>query len=329
MWKQKQFDGSELGLSNSFSLLTLETIPLPRFEKNMIFLRSGHFRASFAPTGKTGGGAHGHLEEFIRTDISGHPIRILLKTSKIPDLCLRTEAFVQWIAQKTLETQNLGTRIPAVHDIVEIKNGTFGFTMTEISGAVLCSQFLATTLSLNHDLLHILGQTAILLQQLEETIGLDHRDLKADNLLITPTPSTLLGPRGPLQSPFTVSLVDFGFACLGDDGITAVDAGQGTLPLRDPCPKEGRDLFHLIVSLYGIPAIRASLNPRLRTLFTEWLTVQGKPCMSMAEKWSHSEWVYLLTSQKKFTQPSCTPAAILDTIFTEIASEYHSEYKYR
>jgi serine/threonine protein kinase len=191
--------------------------------------------------------------------------------------------------------------------------------MLEYADAKLCSRYLSQSPSLNKDILHVLAQSAILLQVLEDSLALDHRDLKADNLLILPEQSSITyicnSKRYTLVSPFTVAIVDFGFACLGDEtSITEVDAGEGTLPPLDPCPKDGRDLFHLIVSLYGIESVRLALSPVLRDVFLGWMDVHGKPCASLAERWSHSEWIYLLTSRKEFKHPTCTPRAILEKI---------------
>ena len=313
MWKQIAFDGSDLGLSKPFSFTELSSIVLPRLRKSMIFLISGELRAHLEKTGREGGGAHGHLEEYTRSDSSGKQY-IFLKTSNFEDAGIKTEGFIQWRVQKTLEADGLGSRVPKVYEILTIENGSVGFTMSVITNSKLCSTYLNSSQTLERDLVHILAQTAVLLQILEEKLELDHRDLKADNLLISSKPSMLYWKGKLLQSPFTVHLVDFGFACMGDRGITRLDASDGTLPLLDPCPKEGRDLFHLIVSFYGIPQIRNHLTEPIRSLFNTWLTIQDKSCAGMAEKWISSEWVHLITSQKKFSHPSCRPEAILDAV---------------
>jgi serine/threonine protein kinase len=163
----------------------------------------------------------------------------------------------------------------------------------------------------------------MLLQILEDVLALDHRDLKADNLLITDKPSSLTfymiskKRHYTVVSPFTVCIVDFGFACLGsEEGITLVDAGEGTLPPLDPCPKDGRDLYHLIVSFYALDIIHKQLSPELDSIFKFWMEVHGKPTDSMARRWSHSEWIYLLTSRKEFKQPACTPKAVIEKIMS-------------
>lgn len=333
MWKKKIFDGSNLGLSKPFTFLHLNSIDLPRLdikgEITSVVSSEGYrkIRAKLEPTGRSGGGGHSILEENWRSH-ENHSERelVLLKKPKDESISLRTEGFIQWLANKAFSENNLQGRIPTVHEILELPDKTEGFTMREILNSERCSSFLINSTNLQKDILHVLVQISILLQLLEDTLALDHRDLKADNLLIQMTPSILTfnlpshKTRYTIKSPFTVCIVDFGFACLGDvlEGITIIDAGEGTLPPLDPCPKDGRDLYHLIVSLYSITAIhdKLSLSPELDNIFKTWMEVKGKETHNMARKWSHSEWIYLLTSSKDFTHPTCTPKAVIERIIS-------------
>lgn len=323
MWKKKFFDGSELGVQNPFTFLNLNSAILPRLDMmGEIRAVPGVSRAKLEPTGRTGGGGHSILEENWRSQ-NGDRKLVLLKKPNNESISLRTEGFIQWLAHKVFTDNNLGDRIPNVCDIVELPDKCEGFTMCEIVNSNLCSSFLSESKNLQHDIFHVLIQVAMLLQILEDILALDHRDLKADNLLITPVPSTLRfymiskKRHYTVVSPFSVCIVDFGFACLGsDEGLTLVDAGEGTLPPLDPCPKDGRDLYHLIVSLYSLNAIHSQLSPELDSIFKKWMEVSGKPTDSMARRWSHSEWIYLLTSRKEFNHPVCTPKSVIEKIMS-------------
>jgi hypothetical protein len=44
------------------------------------------------------------------------------------------------------------------------------------------------------------------------------------------------------------------------------------------------------------------------------MEIQNKLCAGLAERWSHSEWIYLITSRKEFAHLACTPRAILEKI---------------
>jgi serine/threonine protein kinase len=317
MWKKKFFDGSELGLSKPFSFTDLHSVHLPRLTlTNTVLTETGQIRCKLQPTQRVGKGGHSILTEYIRDGQL-----VLLKTSRLEESSLRIEAFIQWLAYKTFQKLSLPNRIPPVLDILTLPDDSEGFTMVEFIDAKLSSHYILQTQHFEKDFYHILAQTAILLQVLEDTLSLDHRDLKADNLLILPYPSILTytcsskQKKCTIQSPFTVAIVDFGFACLGDEiKVTAVDAGEDTLPPLDPCPKDGRDLFHLIVSFYGMEAFRKRIPTHLTDVFNEWMKVQDKSTESLARRWSHSEWIYLITSQKNFVHPACTPRAILEKI---------------
>jgi len=320
MWKQTTFDGSGLGLPSQFTLKTLVTASLPRMTMRYdLFSVKNEFRAHFTSTSRKGGGSYGVLEEFWRDDGQKQKI-VLIKSPRVKDVSLRVEAFIQWIAQKCLAEQNLGSRIPQIVDLFTLPDGKDGFTMVEVQGSTLASTFLSQSKTIQHDILHIIAQTAILLHILEIGLGLDHRDLKADNLIIVNDPSILTlhteSTTFKVYSPFTVILVDFGFACLGagpKGTLSVVNAGD-TLPQLDPCPKEGRDLFHLIVSLYSVHQISSQFTPQLEKLFEEWMTVDGRATHTMAKKWASSEWIYLLTSTKQFVHLACSPVSILQAI---------------
>jgi serine/threonine protein kinase len=311
MWNTKIFEAPDLGLSIPFLFTKLSDIALPRLTlKGELLDISGSLRATFQLTKNSGGGGHGILEECWRYSDTTKRL-VLQKRPRVPEVKLLTEAFIQWLAHKTLAAHNLGSRIPAVQDIYTQPDRTVAFSMLEVQNATLATTYLATC-EYPDDVFHILAQTAAIMYLLEDLIHLDHRDLKADNLLIIPTPSTLFLKNTCIKSRFTVLIVDFGFACLGEsNGFSSVDASVGTLPPLDPCPKEGRDLFHLIVSLYGVEQIRNRFSPATLALFEELMVVNGKPTHSLARRYSHSNWIYLMTSEKTFTHTSCTPESIL------------------
>lgn len=319
MWRQKFFDGTELGLSKPFTFTDLQSVHLPRITMtNTIVTESGQIRCTLQPTNRIGRGGHGILTEYIRNGTY-----VLLKTSHVEEQSIRIEAFIQWLAHKIFDKIHLGIRIPPVLDIVVFPDDTEGFTMVEYTDAQLASRWILESKAFERDFYHLLIQVAILLQILEDALNLDHRDVKADNLLILETPSSLSyicgknNKRFTVHSPFTVVIVDFGYACLGnEEKLTEVDASEETLPPLDPCPKDGRDLFHLLVSLYGIDAFRKLLTPRLLQAFSEWLSVQDKSYESLSKRWSYTEWVFLVSSRKQFLHPSCTPRAIIEKIFS-------------
>ena len=150
-------------------------------------------------------------------------------------------------------------------------------------------------------------------------MSLDHRDLKLDNLLVKKESCcirfSLGGTTWRLQCPFQIILLDFGFACIGSASkVAIINLGDGVLPPMDPCPKEGRDLFHLLISLLSFKPFCDSISSFTKELIDSWLSVGDKSYGPMAKKWGSASWVYLVTSQRNFSASKCTPYHILNDL---------------
>lgn len=323
MWKNQSLDGTKLGIQKSFLLTEISTLDIPRCTPDYkCYTSENNLRCHFKPTGKRGGGSYGFLEECIRIEPFHTTQTVLIKKSKLNDIDLRTEAFLQWLAATTLESLGYQERIPPVLDIFSCETGSCAFSMKEIQGATLATQYLLNSSTIDLDFQHLLAQVSILLFLLQLTLGIDHRDLKADNLLVLQKPSRLFldayGQKYDIYSPFQVCIVDFGFACLGQEtsegSLTILNAGKNVLPDLDPCPKDGRDLFHLLVSLYGIPQVYEKFSTQTLEFIETNLQIGEKQWHKTARRWSHSEWTYLVTTEKNFVHPPCAPLAILDSL---------------
>ena len=225
------------------------------------------------------------------------------------------EALIQCIVSHVLDEAGICGAVPRVFDIFQYAGET-RYSMTFIQGVrsidyILCSS--------NPELsfLQFIAQTALLLAFLEEKLHFDHRDLKADNLWIRPEPIsyTLVigGKTWSIQAPFQVVLLDFGFSCLGNaQGIAVVSLSDGILPRLDPCPKEGRDLFQLISSLWSIHQIRACIGPALTTDIRLLLSYRNTSYSNLITKTLESQWVYLLVSDQAFKHPPLHPTSLLE-----------------
>ena len=171
----------------------------------------------------------------------------------------------------------------------------------------------------------LIAQISLYLWCLETHLGLDHRDLKLDNIIIKHQPCdihlTIQNNQWSLRSPFTVVILDFGFACLGSKEIRGkpiVNLGDGVLPPMDPCPKEGRDLFQLLISFLRYETLTKKLSPSLLKKVDTWLSIGTKSYGPMARRWSTENWTYLVASQRDFAIPSCCPLNILQSILPEL-----------
>jgi serine/threonine protein kinase len=204
--------------------------------------------------------------------------------------------------------------IPHVYDIFQYVGET-RFTMDYIKG-VSAVEAVGTAANPDSTWLQILAQVSLILGYLEEHIRLDHRDLKADNLWIRATPVdykiTIGGIKWHLKAPFQVVVLDFGFACLGnDDGHATVSLSDGIVPKIDPCPKEGRDLFQLIASMWSIPAIRFRASKEVNAAMEKLLAHKGSSYIDIVTHNLQTHWIYLAVSDSRFRYPPLHPVSLL------------------
>lgn len=258
-------------------------------------------------------GGHGSISR-VRRIKGDSTTEMCVKAPHNSHYSLCPESLFQWIAHNTLEKVGIAGAVPKVYDIFQYA-GEVRFSMEYIDGASSIQKILESE---NHDLvfLQILAQTSILLGVLEEKLHLDHRDLKADNLWIRPTPVdyniSIGGAQWTMKCPFQVVILDFGFSCIGgSDGNAVISLSDGILPKVDPCPKEGRDLFQLLTSLWSIREIRSSVSPALSRDIEELLSYRSISYTSLITQLSQPHWIYLLVSDPVFRYPPLHPLSLL------------------
>lgn len=323
MWTGKSFSLAPLGLEGLYTLPQipfLDSSALPRYSEKQksIVTRNKTIRTSLLFESQVDHGSYGNIYLTKRNSVP-----VLVKQPRMAEMNLFQEAILQYLAQKTLALEGLAWAIPAVYDIFW-KGNEIWFSMERIYGIPIEDWF-EKTQTADKDTYFLLAQMCLILATLESHLNLDHRDLKTSNLLIKPEPCTiqvkLKDTVWSLQSPFTVVVLDFGFACLGSEvlrGKPLVNLGDGVLPPMDPCPKEGRDMFHMLISLLGLPIFREKISPSLHKTFDSWLTYGKKTYGSMARRWSTENWSYLVSSEPTFAIPNCCPLAILFDILPEL-----------
>jgi serine/threonine protein kinase len=264
-----------------------------------------------------GRGGYGNIFLAKRVDSSGSEYDVCVKVSHTTSHSLCPEAIIQWLAYSSFAAAGILGAIPRVYDIFQYVGET-RFSMSFING-ISSIEYILSSPTPGETLLQILAQTSALLAFLEETIHLDHRDLKADNIWIRREPITYTltigGASWHITAPFQVVLLDFGFSCLGSSENSAVvSLSCGILPLVDPCPKEGRDLFQLISSLWSIPQIRGLIDSELTSEIELLLSYRNKPYTKLITRTGDIQWVYLLVSEYKFNHPPLHPLSLLDRL---------------
>jgi hypothetical protein len=201
-----------------------------------------------------------------------------------------------------LEAAGIIDAIPPVYDIFQYAGET-RFSMKFMEG-MSCIDFIQASSSPAQTLLQILAQVSLLLAYLETTIYLDHRDMTAANIWIRPVETNydlvVKGKRYSVSAPFQVVVLDFGFSCLGSE-----ETGN-------PCPKEGRDLFQLISSIWSFPHIRYLMDESTQKIIETLLSYRNRPYASLVKETTETRWVYLLVSDSAFRHPPLHPLSLLE-----------------
>jgi serine/threonine protein kinase len=258
------------------------------------------------------GGGHGNITRVIRTPSVASPVCV--KSPHAPAFSLCPEAILQLVASRALRAAGIRGGIPHVYDIFQYAGET-RFSMELIDGISAIDAIIRAA-DPGVMLLQIIAQASLLLGFLEETIRLDHRDLKADNIWIRPVPIDYSlkvgGVTWNLKAPFQIVILDFGFACLGsEEGNAIISLSDGILPKIDPCPKEGRDIFQLIASIWSIPVIREKVGASVREEMESFLAHKSVSYVDIVHRTMHTHWIYLAVSDREFRHPPLHPATLL------------------
>jgi hypothetical protein len=249
---------------------------------------------------------------------------LYLKTSKRGE-SLFCEACFQVAGRQVLRRFGLGDRISRIADILRCGSQCIGFTMEPVVGEGLLSTVLHRNLDqparfFESIIVGIIAELAALLLLLTGHLGMNHRDLKLNNIVVREADKIMefvgCGAAVRIWSVWSVYILDFGVACCSG-GVSATNL----IPPTDPCPKAGRDLFQLLTFLYMSRDVRQKMTARLRGLIEGWLTLPGRNfAQFLREKGDEDgeQWLYYLLTSAKFSAPACEPAAVL----ARLAAEY-------
>lgn len=249
--------------------------------------------------------------------LGSEALDICVKIPHTPSFSLCSEALIQWLIGETLKKAGIHGAVPEIYDIFQYAGET-RVAMSFIKG-VRSLEWVLNSSKPEKTFMLLLEQVSLLLAYLEETLGFDHRDLKGDNIWIRPIPVSYSLKVGDVTwtvtAPFQVVILDFGFSCLGGtDGNAIVSLSDGILPTIDPCPKEGRDLFQLIASLWSIPIFRSKMSEEFQKEIDLLLSYKNRPYASLVKKTIETQWVYLLVSDSSFAHPPLHPISLLRAI---------------
>ena len=301
------------------------TLPVGTLTKTGFRIKRVNFSGLvFAMKGKFG-------EAYCADRLEGHTTQVcFIKTSPEHPQGLLLEGILQSIAHTVLRVYGFPKAVPQVLDIFQHPTQGIAISLERASGAKLFADWLEHGLqwgqpsgSNDRLLCEVLAQIATYMAILEHAIGMNHRDLKGTNVLMIATNQpvhqtvTCGETCWKINTQNQAILIDFGFACMGQsDGKHIVSAGE-FLPELDFCPKEGRDCFLFLASLWNVEQFRKSMTPVMAQLFYKWLQTTAET------KWSNwlqtytptnMESMYLLTSASHFKSFSCSPLNLLRDI---------------
>jgi len=274
---------------------------------------SGLILYTLRPIGGLGGGTFGTVDSFRCITDSGEKV-VAIKRPNYPEVHLLIEALFQWRVQTQMEKYKLGFCIPEVYDIFTFKQtGDIWFSMKSYEAPLLSTWSLAN-LGKGNIFGYLMLQIALCLEVLQNTLFIDHRDLKVNNILVVDTPVDIpimwKGKSIDLHFPFHIVFVDFGYACA--KGLIDVRANDG-LPPMDMCPKEGRDIFQILVSLWRIKDLRKILQIRWGSWIRSRIeTAEPHSYINLVERGEDLNWMYSVTDDNRFRAPLCTPGSIIN-----------------
>jgi len=246
---------------------------------------------------------------------------VYVKRPIISGKSLLQEACIQKFVGGELHKIGFPTGAPRVLHIFRLRDDSICFAMEPIDHACTLDKYLndIPTHMISSLLVDCLLQLSAIIWHLNNIVGINHRDLKPSNFLIiehAPTTKVLMIENEIIEisSRYSLTMIDFGFSCLGSVKTHIVDMSLSTVYSKsDPCPKDGRDLFLFVGMLYIDYYNR--LPPRLQKLFESWLEDPGaksKLCYLMRKDGENTkQWLYFMAGNTGIHNLRSYPLRIL------------------
>ena len=258
--------------------------------------------------------------ELARRTQGGMSSIVFIKRPLIAAKSLLFEACIQQIVHLSLKAAGFVRGAAAVYDVFQLKDRSTCFSMEVFQEAVPLTVFLQRSGDVTGLILEILMQLSAMLWHLAQDLGMNHRDLKPSNLMIEehevrPLTLRIRDRSVTIQSRYTVSLVDFGFSCIGNRETQVSDIAIGEVyGSGDPCPKEGRDMYMFLAFLYADCGQR--LAPELRRCFGKWLQDGSTRILDKIDRLGHEfdPWIYFITGSERISKFDCCPALVFDDL---------------
>jgi hypothetical protein len=244
------------------------------------------------------------------------------------NISFRSEAMLQIMAREALEERGFKGAIPEVYDIFKLPTGEEVFTMEYIDHCYIVHDYIRANpkfVKSDRSLATFFFQVAYYIHCLEDDLGLNHRDMKNTNILFCPRQHSQeymwRGIVWKMKVDNDVVLVDFGFSCIHE-------LRSGKFFLRtDICPKQGRDLFIFLCTIYADEYIYSLLSDRMRGWIEEHISLSKINIFSLLDKFKNKkiteEQLYdIIYKISEFVDEfvACSSDVVLDSLLTLIGS---------
>ena len=312
------FDLSRVGLSGEGCIRSAAFLSTIRVPCTQNVVTPHHYTKTLTAIKPLPGATYSRIE--LGLSSTGNPL--FIKSPLLPGKSLLYEACIQQIVRDSLDRGSFVKGAPRVVDVFRLLDGSICFSMDLIQNAKPLGDLIASTAELTPLLLDVLLNLTAMLAHLEADIGMNHRDLKPSNLLVEthePRPRllTLGGLPYSVLSSYSITLVDFGFSCIGNSTTRRSDLALGDVyGLTDPCPKKGRDLFMFLAFLYMECGKR--IAPDVRRLFGSWLQNGKTGLLAKIDTYGHEfdQWIYFITGNEQVAAFDCCPSRVFQDLVT-------------
>lgn len=254
-------------------------------------------------------GRYGIIQACKRIDTTNSTKNAVVKRPRSPSISLAPEAILQSVCYDCVEKHGLAGSISKTYDLFLFANEV-RFSMEYIDGTSFKNFIKSHT---SDEIINCIMQLSYILYILARNLNFDHRDLRIENVWIRPLTSARIYTiqienlvAQKLEFNFQVVLLDFGFACMGDNfRKTIVNLGDNVFTPIDPCPKNGRDMYQFLISCF-----ENGIQEHLSKDFTELIIKQMKPYTIIPSVLS-----YITTYDPKFELNNLKPGELLRWYF--------------
>jgi serine/threonine protein kinase len=245
---------------------------------------------------------------------------VFVKRPIVPGKSLLYEACIQKLVRQSLSEIGFPTGAAKVINIFRLKDDSVCFSMEQIKNSTTLDRYLdklSPNILLNV-VIDCLLQLCGMIWHLDCALGINHRDLKPSNFLLIEHDEPIRKVINiedeilEINSNYSLTFIDFGFSCLG-----STETHNSTISLstvyskKDPCPKEGRDIYLFLAFLYI--DFHTKLPSKLSVLFEKWLNVNGTNVCSFLRKDKEysKKWLYFMAGNEKILKFEVCPYKIV------------------